>query len=212
MQKQVDRLNAEMKEKNIQIQTLKLRYEKIQVELAGKIKGSNQSSIENQNLMSMIKKLQNQNAYLQETVDKHKRKFQPDYQRLKSQLEICLLEIKSQENDNKLLNSRIKDLINYNQHLKEQNRQLIQKSQKQEIEMLKVREVLQEAKAEIQKNTDEKIDSSEKRDAMLLENDQLRNQLATLHKQMEILKVSGQKQIILQEIGGLIGKRAKQEN
>lgn len=66
-------------------------------------------------------------------VDKNDNEFRPHYQKLKSQYDICLLEMKSLENDNEVLEKRIKNLTEVNLDMKNQNREI--KNEKHKIEM-----------------------------------------------------------------------------
>jgi hypothetical protein len=55
---------------------------------------------------------------LEEQVNRDMTEFRPHYQKLKSQYDVCLLEMKSLENDNAVLEKRIRDLSSVNLEMK----------------------------------------------------------------------------------------------
>lgn len=79
---------------------MNFRYEKIQSELTHKMKEINHLNIKMEEQSGEIKKMMSQNEHLEMQVKENQTELRPNFEKLKSQYDICLLEIKSLENDN----------------------------------------------------------------------------------------------------------------
>ena len=196
---EIDELKEKIREKDLNIETLNFRYEKIQSELTIKLNTINKLSIQMEDKNSIIKKFQSQNKHLQSMIDSNKNHLLPDHQKLKSQYEILFLEMKSLENDNNILEKRIRDLSELNLLMKNENRELKNCNYKIELERLENKKNLEILKNNMGNIENDFFDVSEKNENLGVENERLKNEVLTLG---EKIKVFG-------KIEGRVGKEKK---
>ena len=183
---EIDELKENIREKDLNIETLNFRYEKIQSELTIKLNTINKLSIEMEDKNSIIKKYVNSNKHLQSVIDGNKNNLLPDHQKLKSQYEILFLEMKSLENDNNILEKRLKDLSEINLLMKNENRELKNSNYKIELERLENKKNLEVLKNNMGNIENDFFDVSEKNEILSVENERLKNELLTLTEKIKI--------------------------
>ena len=184
--RELDEVKDSMRQKDLKIETLNFRTEKLQTELAMKLDVINKMTLEIEEKDAVLKRLSGQNKHLESVVEHNKTGLMPEHQRLKSQYDISLLEIKSLEKDNDILEGRIKELLQHNGILKHENRELKTTNFKIEQERLKLRQELETLKINIVNNENDYVDLSEKYEHVVTENDRLKNELIILKQKLEV--------------------------
>lgn len=184
--REIDILRENEKQADVKIETLTFRCEKLQNELTVKLDSNNRLTMENEDKTNQIKTLLNQIKNLESSIDQNKRNFIPEFQRIKSQYDIALLEIKSLENDNSILENRIHDLTEMNNQTKNEKREVISKNQQIEIERLTLKKEIEEIKTNFLNHENDFEDLNEKYDILRLENDRLKNEIMYLNQKNKI--------------------------
>jgi hypothetical protein len=188
---EIDELKENLRQKDLNMETLNFRYEKIQSELTVKLNQINKLTIELEDKNSLVKKLESQKKYLENTIDQNNANLVPDHQKLKSQYEVLFLEMKSLENDNSILEKRIKDLSELNLLMKNENRDLKNQNYKIELERLENKKNLEILKNNMNNIENDFFDVSEKNESLSVENERLKNELSSMAEKLKIFNKSG---------------------
>lgn len=181
-----ERLKEILREKDMKIETLNFRCEKLQSELTQKLNHINKLTLQENELSSQNGLLTQQRDYLETLVEENKNNLLPEHQKLKSKYDICVLEIKSLENDNKILENKLKTYVGINKNLKMENREINLKNSKMEIEKLEIKRDIEIIKSTIKKNEDDNKNLNEKNSDIKVENERLKNQLVILKKKLRV--------------------------
>lgn len=185
--REIDILRENEKQADVRIETLTFRCEKLQTELTVKLDLSNKLATELDEKNSQIKSLLGQIKGLEGVIEQNKRSLVPDLQRLKGQYDIALLEIRSLENDNIILENRIRDLTEANTKVKDEKREIDAKNRQIEIERLTLKKEIEELKSNFMNHESELEDTNEKYERVVLENDRLKNEVLYLNQRNKIL-------------------------
>lgn len=181
-----DRLQEILREKDMKIETLNFRCEKLQSELTQNMNKINKLVLQGSELTSENGLITQQRDYLESLVEENKNTLLPEHQKLKSKYDICVLEIKSLENDNRILETKLRSYIEMNKTLKIENREINTKNSKMEIEKLEIKRDIEIIKSTIKKNEDDNKYLYEQNNDILIENERLKNQLVILKKKIKI--------------------------
>jgi hypothetical protein len=182
-----ERLKEGLREKKMKIETMNFRCEKLQSELAQKLNLINRLSLEMNEIKTSNEFLLKQKEYLESLVDDNNKNLLPEHQKLKSKYEISVLEIKSLENDNKILEGKLLDYINMHKSLKSENKELSLKTSKMEIEKLEIKKDVEMIKSIISQNEYENKELIESNTNLESENERLKNQIFFLNNKLKIL-------------------------
>lgn len=205
--RELDDLKESNRQKDLKIETLNFRTEKLQTELALKLDVINKLSVDNEEKDAVLKRLSNQNKHLESVVDQNKTGLLPEHQRLKSQYDISLLEIRSLEKGNDILEARIKELLQHNGVLKNENRELKTTNFKIEQERLKLKQDVDSLRMGIVNNENDYVDFSEKYETVQTENERLKNELIILRQKLDVYS-TGEFDIVSRKI---VSRFAKNE-
>ena len=197
--KETDELRDLVRQKDVKIETLNFRCEKLQTELAMKLDTINKLTVDIEERDGLMKRLSNQNKHLETVVEKNQTDLVPEHQKLKSQYNICLLEIKSLEKDNDILEARIRELTNNGNKLKIENREVKSNNSKIEQERLKLKQDLESLKMLINKNENDMLDLTDKYENSTTENERLKNELIILKQKLDVYS-SGDFEIVSSKI------------
>lgn len=185
--REIDILRENEKQADVRIETLTFRCEKLQTELTVKLDLANKLTTELDEKNMQIKTLLGQIKGLEAVIDQNKRSLVPDLQRLKGQYDIALLEIRSLENDNVILENRIRDLTEANTKIRDEKREIDAKNRQIEIERLTLKKEIEELKSNFMNHESELEDTNEKYERVVLENDRLKNEVLYLNQRNKIL-------------------------
>lgn len=206
--RELDEIKESNRQKDLKIETLNFRTEKLQTELALKLDFINKITLEVEEKDAILKRLSNQNKHLESVVDQNKTGLLPEHQRLKSQYDISLLEIRSLEKDNDILEARIKELLQHSGVLKNENRELKTTNFKIEQERLKLKQDVESLRMGIVNNENDYVDLSEKYETVQTENERLKNELIILRQKLDVYS-TGEFDIVSRKI---VSRFAMHEN
>lgn len=97
-----------------------------------------------------------------------------------------MLELKSLENDNAILDRRLRELTSVNGALKNENRELRAANSRLELERLQLKKDAEGLKNDFSMAQNEATDLSEKLETIKTENERVKNELFTANKKLEI--------------------------
>ena len=181
-----DILRENEKQADVKIETLTFRCEKLQTELTVKMDLNNKLLIENEERNGQVKNLLGQIKALEATNDHYKKSFLPELQRLKSQYDVAVLEIRSLEHDNSILEKRIQEQTESNSRLRDERREVDARNRQMEIEQLTLRKEIQEFKLSLFNPENELEDLKDKFDKLAVENERLKNEIMYLNQKNKI--------------------------
>ena len=184
--REIDILRENEKQADVKIETLTFRCEKLQNELTVKLDVNNKLMVENDDKNSQIKSLLAQIKSLEGVIDQNKRTFVPEFQRIRSQYDIAVLEIRSLENDNSILENRIQDLTEMNTQIRDDKREVDSKNRQIEIERLTLKKEIEELRANFMNHENEYEDLNDKFEKLILENERLKNEISYLNQRNKI--------------------------
>lgn len=180
--REIDILRENEKQADVKIETMTFRCEKLQNELTIKLDSNNKLLMENEEKNGQIKNLLSQIKNLENLIDQNKKNFIPEFQRIKSQYDIAILEIRSLENDNNILENRIQDLTELNSQIRNDKREIDSRNRQIEIERLTLKREIEELKANFMNHENEFEDLNERYEKVLLENERLKNEILYLNQ------------------------------
>ena len=180
--REIDILRENEKQADVKIETMTFRCEKLQNELTIKLDSNNKLLMENEEKNGQIKNLLSQIKNLENLIDQNKKIFIPEFQRIKSQYDIAILEIRSLENDNNILENRIQDLTELNSQIRNDKREIDSRNRQIEIERLTLKREIEELKANFMNHENEFEDLNERYEKVLLENERLKNEILYLNQ------------------------------
>lgn len=182
--KQLDTVKEEGKQKDLKVETLSFRCEQLQNELSLKIDQLNKTNLELEEQRTAARTASAQMRQLETQAEQTKRNLLPELQRLKSQNSVCLIEIRSLENDAGILEERIQELNKTNSVLKMENREVKALNSRLEQERLQIKldvEALRAGFAETENNFE---DLREENSRLGFENERLKNELAAVSQKL----------------------------
>jgi len=185
--REIDGLKQKSNQQELKIETLNFRCDQLQNELSVKLDTVNKQAIEIEDRNTQLKNQAAQMKHLEAQIDQNKKSVMPQLQMVKSQNDICLLEIKSLENDNIILESRISELTDTNGQLRNDNRELRNTNSKIEMERLILKKEIEELKLKYYNYEDEIEELSIKHEETCVENERLKNELTTLSRKLSSL-------------------------
>lgn len=195
--REIDALKQKSNQQELKIETLNFRCDKLQNELSLKLDVINKQTIEIEERSIQFKNIQVQVKSLESQLDQQKKTILPQLQKIKSQYDICLLEIKSLENDNSILDDRIRQINESNMTLRNENRELRNNNTKIEMERLTLKKEIEELKTKFFTNEDEIEDISIKFDELSMENERLKNELSVVNQKLSVYNADKTNKILV---------------
>ena len=190
LMKELDELRQLDEKYNIKIETLEFRCDKLQDELTSKQGQINDLTSEFEEQKSKNKKLRSQMQSLENQMESNQRSQVPQIQKLKNHSEVIQLEMKSIENDNRLLDDRVIELEKKKQEIAEFNQNLKNENLKMEMERLSLKMEVEQVRAKFNEYEDEIFYTEKKIDETEFENERLRNEINYLSQKIDILSSS----------------------
>jgi len=197
--REIDALKQKSNQQELKIETMNFRCDKLQNELSLKLDVINKQNIEIEERSTQLKNSQNQVRSLESQLDQQKKTTLPQLQKIKGQYDICLLEIKSLENDNSILDDRIRQLNEANIGLRNENRELRNNNSKIEMERLTLKKEIEELKTKFFANEDEIEDISLKFDELSMENERLKNELTVVNQKLTVLNADKANRVVVDQ-------------
>jgi chromosome segregation ATPase len=185
--KEIDFLKQKSNQQEMKIETLNFRCDKLQNELSLKLDIVNKQALELEDKSSAIRNQASQIHTLEKQIEQDKRTIIPQLQKTKSQYDICLLEMKSLENDNEILENHIKQLSETNSVLRNDNRDLRNVNSKIEMERLTLKKEIEDLKNKFYNYEDEIEDLSVRFEEKSTENERMKNEIGLLNQKVEVM-------------------------
>ena len=185
---EIDELKEQSNVREMKLETLNFRCEKLQEDITRKheqISGLKNSVLDQnehiQTISSKLEKAEKENKMNRENIA-------PRLDSLKSRYEVCMLEMVSLENDNKILNERVNRLLKENSELRKQNRGLKREKFEEKQERLELCRDFEKVKREFEELLDQLTDMSLEKQELEEANKRIKNERDTYLKKLEILE------------------------
>ena len=185
---EIDELKEKANVREMKLETLNFRCEKLQEDITKKhdqlasLKNSNSDKADRiHNLSMKLAKSEKENRINRENIA-------PRLDALKSRYEVCMLEMVSLENDNRILNDRVNSLLKENSELRRLNRQLKKDKFEEKQQRLELCKEFEKVKREFDELTDKLEDINLERDDLEEANKRVKNERETYMKKLEVIE------------------------
>ena len=186
LMRQIDASKENERQLEVKVEALTFRCDKLQGELSLKADLVNRLSLEVEERAALFNNSAVQVRFLEQQVEQHKRTVLPELQKLKCQYDVSLLELRTLEHDNGILEARVRALSQNCTELKNHNRELKQQNGRIEMERLTLRKEIEALRAQFLDNESDLEELSDKCAAVCVENERLRNELASSGQKLAI--------------------------
>jgi chromosome segregation ATPase len=185
---EIDSLKEQATSREMKLQTLNFRFEKLQEDITKKHEMI--SSLKNhlsekneiiQNLTEKLNKAERENKLTKEDIS-------PRLDALKSRYEVCMLEMVSMENDNKLLSDRIDLLTKENNDVRKKNRNLKRDNSEEKLQRLHLCKEFEKVKRDFETINEKLEDIKLEKEEVEEINKRLKNEKDLYFKKLEILE------------------------
>ena len=184
----IDKLKEHANGKEMKLQTLNFRFEKLQEDVTKKhemITSLNNVLNEKNEMIETLKdkvlKLERENKLTKEDIS-------PRLDALKTRYDVCMLEMVSMENDNNILTERIGVLTRENAELRRNNRKIKKESSDEKIKRLKLSRDFETMKKEVQELHDKLEDLKLEKEELEHINKRINNDKDSYFKKLEIVE------------------------
>lgn len=185
---EIDNLKEQATGREMKLQTLNFRFEKLQEDITKKHEMI--SSLKNhlsekneiiQNLTEKLNKAERENKLTKEDIS-------PRLDALKSRYEVCMLEMVSMENDNKLFSDRINLLTKENNEVRKKNRMIKRDNFEEKQQRLQLCKEFEKVKREFEEINEKLEDIKLEKEEIEEVNKRIKNEKDLYFKKLEILE------------------------